>query len=83
MLYHHALEYVIRKVQENKGGLELKGTHQLLVHADDVNLLAEVINAMRKNTKTSITRTEAYQQENAVEPSMSMPRHQNADQNII
>jgi hypothetical protein len=29
----------IRKFQENKAGLKLNITHQLLVHADDGNLL--------------------------------------------
>jgi hypothetical protein len=45
MLYRHcfsnfASEYVIRKAQENQVGLKLNGTHQLLVYADDINLLA-------------------------------------------
>jgi hypothetical protein len=33
-----AVEYAIRKVQENVDGLTLKGTHKLFVCADDVGV---------------------------------------------
>jgi hypothetical protein len=41
MLFNFALEYAITKVHENQVRLKLNGTHQLLVYADDVNLLGD------------------------------------------
>jgi nitrous oxide reductase len=35
-------------------GLKLNGTHQLLAHTDDVNLLGDNIDTIKKNTKTLI-----------------------------
>jgi hypothetical protein len=41
LLFNIGLEYAIRKFQENQVVLESNGTNQLLVYADDVNLLGD------------------------------------------
>jgi hypothetical protein len=53
-IFNFGLEYAIRKVQENQVGLKFNGTHQLLTYADDVNLLGDNIDTIKKNTETFI-----------------------------
>jgi hypothetical protein len=44
----------IRKVHENQVGLKSNVTHQLLVYADDVNLLGDNTDTIKKNKEILI-----------------------------
>jgi predicted TIM-barrel enzyme len=59
MLYSHSLfncasEYAIRRVQVYQDGLILNGKHQLLVYADDVNILGRIVRTIKKNAEALV-----------------------------
>jgi hypothetical protein len=63
--------------------LKLNGTHQLLAYADDVNLLGDNIDTIKKNKETSIDASKEVGLETNVEKTKYklLSRHQNVGQN--
>jgi len=49
LLFNFALEYAIWRVQVNRDGLKLNGTHQLVVDADGVNILGGGERSVKEN----------------------------------
>jgi len=52
LLLNYALKYAIRRVQVNQDSLEVNGKHQLLVYADDVNILGGRVHTVKGNAET-------------------------------
>jgi retron-type reverse transcriptase len=54
LLSNCALDYAIRRVQENEDGLKVNGAQQLLVYANDVNILGGSVRTVEKNREASV-----------------------------
>jgi nitrous oxide reductase len=83
LLFNFALEYAIMRVEANLEVLKLNGTHQLLVYADDVNMLGGSIRDIEKNTEAFVViNKEICLEVNAEKTKyMVMSRDQNAGHN--
>jgi hypothetical protein len=51
LFFNFALGYAFKMVQTHQYGLKLNGTHQVLVYADDVNVLGENERTIEKTQK--------------------------------
>jgi hypothetical protein len=80
VIYRYCVWY---RVQENQVGLELNGTHQQLVCADDANLLGDSINTMKENTEALLEASRDVGLEINAEKTkyMIMSHHPNTGQN--
>jgi hypothetical protein len=53
-LSNFALVYAIRRVHVSQDGWKLNGTHQLLVYADDGNMLGGSVRTIEKNIEALV-----------------------------
>jgi hypothetical protein len=85
LLFNFALEHAIKNFQENKVGLELKGTLHHLVYADDVHVLDVNINIIEINADDLLdaSKEASLEVNSELTKYMFMSRHETAGRIII
>jgi hypothetical protein len=63
LIFNFALEYAIRRIHVNQEDLKVNGTNQLLVCADDLNILGRSIHTIKKNTEALLIASKEISQE--------------------
>jgi hypothetical protein len=82
LVFNFALECAVRKVQANQEGFKLNGRHQLLVYADDVNMLGGSIQVQKNTEALVVASKEIGHEVNAEKTKYTiMSRNQNAGKN--
>jgi len=81
LLFNFALEYAIRRDQVHQDGFKLNGTHQLLVYADDVNILGGSVHTIKENAEALVVASKEIGLEVNTDESkyMVISRDQNAE----
>ena len=81
LLVNFALEYAIGWDQVNQVYLQLNGTHQLVVYAADVNILARSVHTVKEKAETLLVSSKVTGLEVNFDKIkyMIMPRDQNAE----
>jgi len=79
LLFTFALGYAIRMIQVNQDDLKLNGTLELLVYADDINIMGRKVHAIKKNTGSLVVASKETELEVNADKSkyMVMSRDQN------
>ena len=54
LFFNFALEYSIRRVQVSQDCLKLNVTHQLLVYADNVNMVGGSVHTVKENEEALV-----------------------------
>jgi hypothetical protein len=85
LLFNFPLDYAIRNALQIHEGMELIGTHKLMVKVDEVNILAENTNTIKKNTEALLCASGEVDRQVNTEKSkcMIVSSHQNVDQITI